>query len=103
MGIFASSQASEREVSYEPSTSHINEWFGGHDRGCVAGASTRRRPGRAARCDDNGCGGGLDPATNGGRQAGLAGSVGLPDHYPDGATRSAGNEGVFYRRGGGEL
>src|SRR5712671_2036421 len=90
MGIIASNQASEREVSYEPSTSHFNGWSTGGDRGRAAGAG--------------GCGGrDVDCAAYGGRPAGLAGCVGLPDHHPDGATRRARNEGVFYRRGGGNL
>src|SRR6266436_7597898 len=90
MGIFASNQASEREVSYEPSTSHFNGWSTGGDRVWAVGAG--------------GCGGrDVDCSAYGGRPAGLAGCVGLPDHYPDGATHRARNERVFHRRGGGAL
>src|SRR5579871_9536 len=81
-GIFASNQASEKEVSYEPSTSHFNWWRVSRGRG---GAS------------DAGAGGGrdVDRAANGRWPAGPAGRVGLPHDHADGAARSAGNEGVF--------
>src|SRR5215471_21318833 len=90
MVIFASNQVSEREVSYEPSTSHFNWWSVGRDRGRIAGAGTR-------------VGTNLDGAANGGRPARLAGRVGLPDHYSDGATRCSRNEGIFHRRGSSDL
>src|SRR5260221_5605566 len=86
MGSFASNQVSDREVSNESSISHFNGWCGDRDRGCAAGAGNRGGPN-------------LDSAANGGRPAGLAGSVGLPDHHADGATLRAWDAGIFYRPG----
>ena len=100
MGISASNPASEKEVSYEPSISHFSGWSVACDRACVADA--RAVAGQSAPAEPASAAAGAPPRLADGRPD-LQGIWDFGTITPLERPRSTGNEGVFYRRGGGEL